>query len=189
MRKILYYLPSIVFNVAEFLVIFLVGKLLDLSLDAMVVVITIFAVVRMLCKNPLHYKLWYQCFIWTTLFFLSLFVVAKVDFVISVCLTIFEAIILTKKGNISDIFMWRKGTLNQEVFEWVKFNQNNEKLLRYEENLKNTDKKKYFIFIYRFREFRTCGEISELMDIEPQRLSEEIKIMSHFIEYSIRLDS
>lgn len=188
MSKILYYLPSIVFNVAEVLVVFLVGKLLELSLDIMVIIITVFAVVRMLCKNPLHYKLWYQCFIWTTLFFLSLFVVAKVNIVISICLTIFEAIILTKKGNISDIFMWKGSTLNKEVFDWVRFNLDNEKLQEYEAKLKESDKQKYYIFKYRFKEFKSYDEISKLMEIDAPRIAEEIKIMSHFIQYSIKLD-
>lgn len=79
-------------------------------------------------------------------------------------------------------------TLNNEVFDWVKFNQDNEKLIKYENNLKETDKQKYFIFVYRFREFKTYSQIAKIMDMDIQRISDEIKIMSHFIEYSIRLD-
>lgn len=188
MKKILYYLPSIIFNVAETLVIILVGKLLGLTITQMLIILLMFAIIRMLLKPALHYKDWYRCLIWSTLFFLSLFVVAKVSFIVCVLLTIFEAIILTHKGNINDIFMWGGNKLNTEVFNWVKFNQNNEKLKKYEENLKETDKQKYYIFRYRFREFKSYNQIADLMDMDAQRISDEIKIMSHFIEYSIRLD-
>ena len=83
--------------------------------------------------------------------------------------------------------MWGGNKLNGNVYDWVKYNQENEKLKQYENNLKQTDKKKYFIFIYRFREFRSYSDISKIMDIDIQRICDEINIMSHFIEYSIRL--
>ena len=188
MKKLLYYLPSIIFNMAETLVIILIGVLLKLNIKIIILIIITFSIFRMIFKKPLHYKDWYRCLIWSTLFFLSLFVVAKVDLMICIGLTIFEAMILTGKGNINDIFMWGGNILNNEVFDWVKFNQDNEKLIKYESNLKETDKQKYFIFVYRFREFKTYSQIAKIMDMDIQRISDEIKIMSHFIEYSIRLD-
>ena len=84
--------------------------------------------------------------------------------------------------------MWGGNALNNEVFNWVKFNQNNEKLIKYENDLDKTDKRKYFIFRYRFREFRSYNEIAKLMGLPTQRISDELNTMSHFIEYSIRLD-
>jgi hypothetical protein len=90
--------------------------------------------------------------------------------------------------DLNKLFFWGGNVLNQEVFDWVKFNQNNEKLIEYENNLKKTDKRKYFIFVYRFREFKSYSEISKIMDIDIQRISDEVKIISHFIEYSIRLE-
>ena len=187
MEKILYRLPTIFFNLAEILVIILIGKLLELSLNIVVLVVTLFAIIRTTLGGAMHYKHWYRCMIWSTLFFLSLFVVAKVDLLIAICLTAFEGVILTKKGNIKDIFMWSGNALNQEVFDWVKFNQDNQYLKEYEEILKKTDKKKYYIFVYRFKEFKSYSQIAKLMDSDTQRISEEIKIMSHFIEYSIRM--
>lgn len=62
------------------------------------------------------------------------------------------------------------------------------KLIEYEAKLKETDKQKYYIFKYRFREFKSYSQIAKIMDMDGQRISDEIKIMSHFIEYSIRLD-
>ena len=154
----------------------------------MIILVLLFSICRMAFKKALHYKDWKRCILMTSLFFLSLFIVAKADFLLALVLTIFEAMILTGNGNINDTFMWGGNKLNKEVFDWVKFNPDNEKLLKYEKDLKENDKQKYIIFKYRFRELKSYSEISKLMDIDAQRISEEIKVISHFIEYSIRLD-
>lgn len=187
MKKFLMNLPSIIFNIAEVLVIIIIGFLLELKLNKMIILIMLFSITRMILKQAMHYKDWKRCLVMTTLFFVSLFVVAKVDFSLALLLTIFEALILTGYGNINDMFMWGGNKLNKEVFDWVKFNPNNEKLLKYEQDLKEHDKQKYIIFKYRFREFKSYSDISKLMDIDIQRISDEIKVISHFIEYSIRL--
>ena len=188
MKKILYYLPSIIFNVAETLVIILVGLSLNVNIFDIILILLIFAITRVLTKSAIHYKSWKLCLLWSSLQLFSLFLTVKINLAIGIASTIFAGIILSGKGNISDIFMWGGNKLNTEVFNWVKFNQNNEKLIKYENNLKETDKQKYFIFRYRFREFKSYNQIADLMDMDVQRISDEIKIMSHFIEYSIRLD-
>lgn len=187
MKKILLYLPSIIFNVVEVSVIVLIGILLKLSINQIAIIFALFATIRISLGGSLHYKDWYRCMIWSTLIFLSLFVVAKQSLPFCIIMTLFSAYILTTKGNIKDIFMWGGCKLNQEVYDWVKFNQNNPQLLKYENQLKNTDNKKYIIFKYRFKEYKSYGEIAKLMDIPEQRVCDELKIISHFIEYSIRL--
>lgn len=189
MKKIKYYLPSIIFNVMEILIVILIGKLLGLNIGRILILIILFSSTRMYVKKAMHYKDWEKCLVMTSLFFLSLFIVAKADFYLAIIMTIFEAMILTGHCNIEDMFMWNGNKLNKEVYNWVRFNPNNIKLLEYEKHLKEYDSQKFYIFEYRFREFRTFSEISELMNIDTQRISEEINIMSHFIEYSIRLDN
>ena len=192
MKKFLYYLPSIIFNLLEILVSILIGYLLNAKLDDMILIILLFNLIRNLSKQPVHYKDFKLCFIWTVLFYTSLFLVSKLGFKIYLICTIFSAIILTNKGNIFEVFknsgQWGGNLLNKEVLDWVKFNQDNELLKKYEKDLYNTDKLKYFIFKYRFREFKTYDIIAELIGKDKQRICEEINIMSHFIEYSIRLN-
>ena len=188
MKKYLIYLPSIIFNTAEFLVTILIGELLGLTLEKLIILVMLFVITRMTLKKAMHYKDWKRCFIMTSLFFFSLFIVAKADFYVALLMTVFEGLILTGHGNINDMFMWGGNKLNKEVFDWVKFNQDNEKLLEHEKHLKEYDHQKYIIFKYRFREFKSYSDISKLMDIDTQRISDEVKIISHFIEYSIRLD-
>lgn len=188
MKKFLYCLPSLIFNVAETLVIILIGFSLKLSIINIILILLTFAITRVLTKSAIHYKDWKLCLIWSSLQLFSLFLTAKIDISIGILFTIFAGIILSGKGNIDDVFQWGGNTLNNEVFNWVKFNQNNEKLLKYEKQLKDTDGRKYAIFKYRFREFKTYRDIAKIMGMDEQRISDEIKIMSHFIEYSIRLD-
>lgn len=138
----------------------------------------------------MHYRDWYLCLIWSVLLFISFYLLSIVDIKIAVFCTS-TYVFFSNITNIKDLdklFFWGGNSLNTEVFNWVKFNQDNEKLIKYENNLKQTDKQKYYIFKYRFREFKSYNQIAKIMDIDTQRISDEIKIMSHFIEYSIRLD-
>lgn len=189
MKRIFYYLPSIIFNVIEFVVIILIGVLLQLKMLDIICIILLFGIIRMLTHSAIHYKNWKLCILWSTLQMSSLFLAHKAGLTVSLITTTFAAVILSKKGDIKDIFMWGGNDLNNAVFNWVKFNQDNDKLKKYETQLKETDKQKYYIFEYRFREFKSYSQIANLMDMNTQRISEEIKVMSHFIEYSIRLDN
>ena len=108
MKKLLYKLPSIVFNCLEAFCIFLFGICFELQFSEIMSIIIVFALTRMTAKTPCHYKSPKKCFIWTMLVFCSLFLVVKVDIVISLIFTMFAGYILTEKGNIEDSFMYRK---------------------------------------------------------------------------------
>ena len=178
------YLPNILFNVFEIFVIFII------SVEYILIIFISFILNKVIFGKSMHYKDWYLCLIWSTLLFVSFYLLSKIDIKIAVFSTC-TFIFFSNRTNIKDLnnlFFWGGNKLNSDVFNWVKFNQNNEKLIKYENNLKETDKQKYFIFRYRFREFKSYNQIADLMDMDVQRISDEIKIMSHFIEYSIRLD-
>lgn len=100
MKKILYYLPSIIFNVTEILIIVLVGISLKLSIKEILIIFGTFVLIRNISGEQLHYKDWYKCSIWSILIFTSFFVVAKTNIIVSLIITVFAAIILTQKGNI-----------------------------------------------------------------------------------------
>ena len=177
----------IIFNVAETILIYLVGRLICLPTILILTTMALFMVTRFFFGKSLHFKTWYRCLVWSLLILLTLFMIVKLNLYQSILFTIFSAFIMTGKANIKDMYLWGGNQVNKEVFDWVKFNHDNPKLKKYEEDLKKTDKKLYYIFIYRFREFKTYKQISDLMDIDEQRICEDIKIMSHFIEFSIRL--
>lgn len=179
----------IFFNLAETLIIFLLGSIFSVEINLRIMFMVLFFLTRMIIGNPKHYNKAYRCALWSVLVFLSLYSLSSLDIYAIILLTIFTAFISTGKADIKDMFLWEgEHSLNREVFEWVKYNQDNVKLKEYEEKLKYTDKKKYYIFKYRFREFKSYKQIDELMELGgTQRVTEELKIMSHFIEYSIRL--
>jgi hypothetical protein len=55
--------------------------------------------------KALHFKTWYRCLVWSSLILLSLFLILKVDLVISILFTIFAAFIMTGKSNINDMYL------------------------------------------------------------------------------------
>ena len=176
MEKLKYYLPSIIFNVAEVLVIFLAGKLLGLRLEIMLIIFGIFVTVRITLGGALHYKSPYKCAVWSLLIFLSLFVLTNVGLVVSIIMAVFCAFVLTTKGNIQDGLMWKgKETKYADIDEFIKYNSMETKLIEYEEKLKNQDNLTYLIYKYRFRDNMTFAQISERLDLENPRIAEKLE--------------
>ena len=186
--KVKNFIKVLVFNILETIVIFFLGEIFNVDVNIRIMFMGLFFLTRMIIGSPKHYKKAYMCALWSSLVFLSLYTLSSLDLFPIILLTIFTGFISTGKADINDMFMWGGNTLNRVVFDWVKFNQDNEKLMKYERMLKETDKQKYFIFIYRFREFKSYSQIANIMDLGTQRIADEINVMSHFIEYSIRLD-
>lgn len=184
MKNILLYLPSIIFNIAEVIVIALIGTLLNLQLKEMAIIFVLFAIIRMSLGGALHYKDWYKCMLWSALVFLSLFVVAKADIIICIIMTIFCAYILTSKGNINDIFMWKgKNTKYADVDEYIKYHSLDDKLIEFENKIQSQDKLDYLIYKYRFKDNLTFEEIYDKLGIPTPRISEKIEK----IAFAIRL--
>lgn len=184
MKKILYYLPSIIFNVAESLVIFLIGFWLNLEITHIIMILILFSITRITCGKAMHYKDWYKCLIWSTLVFLSLFVVAKTSLIITIIMTIFCAFILTTKGNINDIFLWKgRNTKYSDIDNYIKYHSYDDKLIEFENKIKNQDNLDYLIYKYRFRDNLTFDEISIKLEISTPRVSEKIERLA----FAIRL--
>ena len=161
----------IIFNITEMLCVYLCGLLLNLSTNAILIIMSLFVVVRMTIGKTLHYKSPYKCFVMTLLAFLSLFVVCKVNIILSCLITTFNGYLLTGKANIEDMFMWNgKVSKYQDILDFVKYNP--EKLIDFEERLFNQNNLDYMIYKYRFKENMTFNKISELLDIDTPRISE-----------------
>lgn len=162
MKKILYYLPSIIFNLAETLVIILIGVLLKLDMRIIALITTLFAIIRMGLGGVMHYKDWYRCLIWSTLVFLSLFVVAKVDIIVCIIMTIFCAYILTSKANINDIFMWKGNESKYDALKnFISLSPNNPILLEHEEYWRKNYLMRYKILQAFYREGKSYAKIME----------------------------
>ena len=185
MKKVLYYLPSIIFNLAESLVIILIGFWLNLSTKEILMILLLFSITRMRLGGAMHYKDWYKCLIWSTLVFLSLFVVAHTGMILSIIMTVFCAYILTGKGNINDTFLWKgNNTKYSDIEEYIKFNSLSDELIQFEKKLKDTDNLSFLIYKYRFKEKLTFAEISDKLNgLDNPRISEKLEN----IAFSLRL--
>lgn len=176
MKKIKYYLPSIIFNTAEVLVIFLAGKLLGLKIEVMLVIFGLFVTVRISLGGAMHYKSPYKCAVWSLLIFLSLFVLTNVGFGVSIIMAIFCAFVLTTKGDLRDGLQWKgKNTKYNDIEEYIKYNSMETKLIEYEEKLRNQDNLTYLIYKYRFKDKLTFAEMSERLDLENPRIVEKLE--------------
>ena len=193
-------ISAIIFNIAETVLIFLVGKLLlKLPLALVITIMATFLLTRAIItiymksknintKATLHFKSWYRCLIWSLLIQLTLFLIVKVELWQSIILAVYAGFLLTGKANIEDMYLWGGNDLNQRVYEWVIFNlDSNKELMNYEKQLKENDARKYYIYVYRFRERKTYKQIAEIMDIAERRVTEELGIISHYIEYRYKI--
>lgn len=187
MGKYKYFLSSLIFNIAETILIFLIGRLLDLPIKEIIIIMLSFMISRGCFGNALHFKDWYRCLVWSALILLSLFVILKVDLTISILFTIFSAFIMTGKSNINDMYLWKGNNESKysDIEEYVKYNICNTKLLEFEENLKRRDDLLFIVYKYRFKERLTFKEISERLDGMPNvRIAE----MLNQIALAIRIN-
>ena len=177
MNKIGRLIPTLIFNLAETAIIFLSGIALKLDMKYVIILMLTFMISRGLFGNALHFKTWYRCLIWSTLIMLSIFVLLKVDLVISILFAIFSAFIMTGKSNIKDMYLWNTdGTPSKyaDVAEYVKYNRFDDRLIEFEKKLEQLDGVEYLVYKYRFKDGKTFSEISELLDMDNPRIVEKL---------------
>lgn len=141
---------------------------------------------RGLFGNPLHFKTWYRCLIWSLLILTSLFVILKIDFILCVLFAIFSAFLMTGKSNIQDMYLWKSDgepSKYQDIINYIKYNELEDKLIEFERKIKDRDNLEYLIYKYRFKDAKTFNEISELLDMDNPRIVEHLDK----IAFAIRL--
>lgn len=169
------FLFSLFFNIIETIIIFMVGLIFNISHNEIIVLMLTFFFTRLLCGKPKHYATWYRCLVWSLLVFTSLFAITDLHIIVVLLLTVFTGYIATGRADISDMYMWRsKGSKNKDVEEYIKYHPLEDKLLEFENKLKQQDNLSFLLYKYRFKENLSFTEIAELIDLETPRVSEEI---------------
>lgn len=168
-------IPSIIFNLAEFLIIFLLGAISKVSVEKITFLCVLFTIIRSQCNKPMHYQSPFLCMIWSAVVFESFFLVTKINMPIAMILTAFGAIILTKDGDIKNMFMYKRKDSSKyiEMKKYIKENKNSVELERFEKILKNLDEqygeryKNSFYDIYQlyFKEEKTFKEILDIKEL------------------------
>lgn len=174
MDKLKKILPTLIFNIVETLVIFMCGIALNLEIKYVLVIMLTFMISRGFFGKALHFKTWYRCLIWSTFIMLSLFVLLKVDLILSILFAIFSAFIMTGKSNIKDMYMWTgKISKYDALKDFVAISPNHPILLEHEEYWRRNYPIRYEIFKMYFRENKTYQEIAEIKGFEDNTITKK----------------
>lgn len=174
MNKLKKLLPTLIFNIVETLIIFLCGLVLNLEIKYVLVIMLTFMISRGFFGKALHFKTWYRCLIWSTFIMLSLFVLLKVDLVLSILFAIFSAFIMTGKSNIKDMYMWTgKVSKYDALKDFVAISPNHPILLEHEEYWRKNYPMRYEIFKMYFRENKTYQEIADIKGFDDNTITKK----------------
>ena len=172
MNKLKKLLPTLIFNIVETLIIFMCGLTLNLEMKYIIMIMLTFMISRGCFGKALHFKTWYRCLVWSLLILLSLFVLLKVDLVISIMFAIFSAFIMTGKSNICDMYLWTGRISKYDALKnFVAISPNHPILLEHEEYWRKNYPMRYEIFQLYFRENRTYEYIAKLKGFEDNTIT------------------
>ena len=174
MDKLKKILPTLIFNVVETLVIFMCGIALNLEIKYVLTIMLTFMISRGFFGKALHFKTWYRCLIWSTFIMLSLFVLLKVDLILSILFAIFSAFIMTGKSNIKDMYMWTgKVSKYDALKDFVAISPNHPILLEHEAYWRKNYPVRYEIFKMYFRENKTYQEIANIKGFDDNTITKK----------------
>lgn len=172
MNKLKKLLPTLIFNIVETLIIFMCGLALNLEMKYIIMIMLTFMISRGCFGKALHFKTWYRCLVWSLLILLSLFVLLKVDLVISIMFAIFSAFIMTGKSNICDMYLWTGRVSKYDALKnFIAISPNHPILLEHEEYWRKNYPMRYEIFQLYFRENQTYEYIAKLKGFEDNTIT------------------
>ena len=174
MDKLKKILPTLIFNIVETLIIFMCGIALNLEIKYVLVIMLTFMISRGFFGKALHFKTWYRCLIWSSFIMLSLFVLLKVDLILSILFAIFSAFIMTGKSNIKDMYMWTgKVSKYDALKDFVAISPNHPILLEHEAYWRKNYPVRYEIFKMYFRENKTYQEIANIKGFDDNTITKK----------------
>lgn len=176
MNKLLYYLPTILFNVFELLIIGAIGLLMGATIPAMICILLVFTLVRNLLGGGKHYKSPLLCLIWSMLVFILLFYISTISFALAIVLAIFYAMAQTGRVDVQEMFMWKhKDAGYNYLQEFIDKMKDTTALKTFENKLAIVNPKAYKVYKYRFKENYKFSDISDILEMDTRRISEILK--------------
>lgn len=174
MDKLKKLLPTLIFNIVETLIIFMCGIALRLEIKYVLMIMLTFMISRGFFGKALHFKTWYRCLIWSTFIMLSLFVLLKIDLILSILFAVFSAFIMTGKSNIGDMYMWTgKASKYDALKDFVAISPNHPILLEHEDYWRKNYPMRYEIFKMYFRENKTYQEIADIKGFDDNTITKK----------------
>lgn len=166
---------SLIFNIIETIIIYLVGIICGVSSNYIILVMVGFFFVRMLCGNTKHYNKWYRCMIWSLLVFLSLCSLSDLPILVVIVLTAFTAYVTSGKADLGDMYMWKSNnepSKYQDIVDFIKYNPLSDAIYDFERKLERQDGLTYLVYKYRFKDNLSFSEISDKLDMPNVRIVE-----------------
>lgn len=199
--KILYWLPSIIFNILETIIIFAIGMILGNSIYKILYIVIIFQITRHIIKKDKHYKSPFKCLLLTTFVFASIFLIAKNHIIIYTGSSILAAFVLSGRADIPKekeennkenddnkigMYLWKqRGEPSKYKFieEYVKANKETEEIKEFENFLNKRNSEYYKIYRLRFYDGKSQKYIIEKMKItSTARLTEKLDEIQSILE-------
>lgn len=182
MNKLLYYLPTIIFNGIEFVLLLILGMLIAVPWHQAVSILIVFMLVRNLLGLSKHYKNPITCLIWSLLVFGLLFVIIKINYILAIVLIIFYAMAQTGRVDVRDTYMW-KGSTYKYLEMFIQNKRGSSALNVFEDKLEEINPRIYNVYKYRFIKGYSYDTISEILKMDKRRISEIMKAL----ELTIRM--
>lgn len=172
------YLPTVLFNTLEFILLLCIGILLRVDVLKAVCILLLFTITRNIIGAGKHYKSPFMCLVWSSVVFLILFYITKIDFVVAIVLTVFCATAQTGKVDVHDMFMWNGRDSQYDYLEkYVDKITDTKPLEVFENKLKTLDENIYNIYKYRFKDKIPFTNICEKMNKDKRRICEGLKTL------------
>lgn len=181
LKLILYWLPSILFNIVETIIVFTIGIFMKVSVVEILYGMIVFQIVRQLVKEDKHYKNVFKCLLWSTLVFISIFLLSKINILFYTIGCAFSAYILSGKADVQKdeegnknkkenvgMYLWKRSIDDSKykfIEEYIQENENSERIKDFEEALNNIDSEYYKIYKLRFYDNRTLKYIANELNI------------------------
>lgn len=169
-----------------------------------IIQIPIYLFYRTKFDKPIHANGLNICFVLTNLFYILLYIIIILTYnfygitlslTLSSLLCIFgcyaTSTLPNEKEKIGKLFLGRRSEDGRykDLFRICKYDPNNEELCKYEERIKQTDKRTYRVFKAMFRDFKTWDEAMEYCDIwERKKLDKEIYAIYKTLQYVLDLE-
>lgn len=168
-------LPSIIFNILETVIVILVGLAIKIDIIPIFVVLMTFTIVKLLCKKSLHYKNPWECLLWSTITLTVLLLLTKVGIVVAVLMTIIAALLLSKKGDIKEVYMWKGKQSNfYDIDNYLKEHRQDDKVQQFEMLIKKQGELLYQLYVLRFYKNYSFKKLQEELDLDNRRITDKL---------------
>lgn len=164
-------IKSRLFNIFEFIFVIIIGLSMKVPVQQIIFLLIIFMVVRKNQNNPMHYKSPYLCLFWTTLVFISFYILTYVNPIVAMIGAGFAALVVTGNADVKDVFMFNNDDESKyrEMTKFIENNKNKDIVKEYEIIVKNLNERYksrykidfYKVFVLKFYEKKTFKQIIE----------------------------